>query len=151
MFQIAVELPAHPRCDASRKFEIKEPDRTQVRGMQWATCCMCAVLLPWLPQPCWGGTKTPHSLLETLILKTPSGQPSFRPVTFFLLVLAALVLKPKQVIKGARTIILWNLCKGKGVKTGAAVRLVLSHNWCDCDTPNCRTVTEFIKVSFWKW
>lgn len=59
---------------------------------------MCAVLLPGLLWPCWGGT-TPHSLLQTLILKTRNGQPSIWPVTFFLLVLAALVLKPKQVIK----------------------------------------------------
>lgn len=150
MFQIAVKLPVHPSCDVSCKFEVQKPDRTQVRGMQWATSCMCAVLLSWLPQPCWRGA-TPHSLLETLILKTGSGQPSTQPVPFFLLVLPALVLKPKQAIKGPRTIILWNLCKGKGVRTGAAVRLVLSYNWCGCATLNCRTMTEFIKVSFCKW
>lgn len=93
MFQIAVELPAHPSCDVSDKFEVQEPDRAQVRGMQWAMCCMCVDLLP-----CQGGT-TLHSLLETLILKTCSGQPSMRIVTFFVLVLAALSLNQNKSLR----------------------------------------------------
>lgn len=34
MLQIAVGLPARPSCDVSSKFEVQEPDKAQVRGMQ---------------------------------------------------------------------------------------------------------------------
>lgn len=58
-------------------------------------CCLCGR----------GELHSPWSLLETLIVKTCKGQSSMPLVTFFLPVLAAVVLKPKQVIKGAKTII----------------------------------------------
>ena len=52
-----------------------------------------------------GQLHSPRSLLETLIVKTCKGQSGMPLVTFFLPVLSAVVLKPKQVIKGAKTII----------------------------------------------
>lgn len=93
---------------------MQEPARLHVSRTYLVAGCICALsrsypldLAPLAAAVCVaeGQTHSPHSLLETLILETWNGQSSIRLVTFFWPALAAVVLKPKQVIKGARTII----------------------------------------------
>lgn len=79
-----------------------------ISGCRLYMCRSCRLdLAPLATAVCVaeGQTHSPHSFLETLILETWNGQSSIRLVTFFWPALAAVVLKPKQVIKGARTII----------------------------------------------
>jgi len=94
----------------------------QSTGASQSTCGQDVVgyrlyLCTWQIPSCWfsplaaavcvaeGQLHSPRSLLETLIVKTCKGQSGMPLVTFFLPVLSAVVLKPKQVIKGAKTII----------------------------------------------
>lgn len=79
-----------------------------ISGCRLYMCRSCPLdLAPLATAVCVaeGQTHSPHSFLETLILETWNGQSSIRLVTFFWPALAAVVLKPKQVIKWARTII----------------------------------------------
>lgn len=131
-------MPACALYNSACKCKVQEPARVHVSRTYLVAGCICALsrscpldLAPLAAAVCVaeGQTHSPHSLLETLILETWNGQSSIRLVTFFWPALAAVVLKPKQVIKGARTIIS-EICVRESEREYG-----LLENWC-CHQPH---------------